>query len=468
MAGMVNPVSCPGRVVSRVLLIAGMFLILSACAAGVALTPTTTPTPSPFPVEDTPTPTAAATLTASPAASCPPLDGLTEERMRLIGSQVAQLRGLEPRQVPLAMVIRDELVERVESDLLAEYSEQEALQDTLLLRLLGLIEPELALRDLYRALLAEQVAGFYDSEAEEMVIVCEDAFGGVDQATFAHETVHVLQDMTYDLEGGLDYNDEACDAGGERCLALQALIEGDASLLQEQWLRTFGLEQVLPDLLAFFDEFEMPVFDSAPAYIQAELTFPYLEGLVFARSLYLAGGWAAVDAAYDNPPVSSEQILHPERYPRDLPVVFDPPRLAETLGEGWSEVLSDTLGEWGTRMTLEQYLDPSTALAAAEGWGGDFVLVYETATHAEGALILLTQWDTVRDAREFADAFGDYGAARFGDASESSASDTVWIAAGLSSRLVRTSNQTLWLLAPDEDTLALLSDSLTLPLRPSS
>ena len=386
--------------------------------------------------------------------------------MRLIGSQVAQLRGLELHPVPLAMVSRDELVERVESDLLAEYSEQESHQDTLLLSLLGLIEPELALRDLYRALLAEQVAGFYDSEAEEMVIVCADAFGGVDQATFAHETVHVLQDQMYDLERGLDYNDEACDAGGERCLALQALIEGDASLLQEQWLRTFGLEQVLPDLLAFFDEFEMPVFDSAPAYIQAELTFPYLEGLVFARSLYLAGGWAAVDAAYDNPPVSSEQILHPERYPRDLPLRFSPPSLSETLGEGWSEVLSDTLGEWGTRMMLEQYLDSSAAMTAAEGWGGDFVLVYENAAHSDAALILLTQWDTLRDAREFTAAFVDYGAARFGDTSESSATDTTWITAGLSSRLLRISNQTLWLLAPDEESLALLTNSFTLPLRP--
>ena len=466
MTAMFNSASCLDRIPGRVLLLAGAAMLLSACTAGAVVTPGT-PSSSPPPVKNTPTPTAAVTLTASPEAACPPLDAPTEERMQLVGSQVAQLRGLEPRQVPLAMVTRDELVERVESDLLADYSEQEAHQDTLLLGLLGLIEPELALRDLYRALLAEQVAGFYDSEAEEMVIVCEDAFGGVDQATFAHETVHVLQDLTYDLERGLDFNDAACDAGGERCLALQALIEGDASLLQEQWLRTFGLESVLPDLLTFFDEFEMPVFDSAPAYIQADLTFPYLEGLVFARSLYLAGGWAAVDAAYDNPPVSSEQILHPERYPHDMPVHFNPPDLAEILGEGWSEVVSDALGEWGTRMTLEQFLDPSTALAAAEGWGGDFVLVYETATHSDQALILLTQWDTVRDAREFADAFGDYGAARFGDASQSSATDTVWITPGLSSRFVRTSNQTLWLLAPDEDTLALLSDSLTLPLRPS-
>ncbi len=369
MTSVFNPAVHLDRVTIRILLLAGVVLILSACMPGAAVAPDAAPTSSPLPVEDTPTPTLAATLTSAPAAVCPPLDAQAEARLRLIGSQVAQLRGLEPRQVPLALLTRDEMVKQVESELLADYTEQEAQRDTLLLSLLGLIEPELALRELYRALLAEQVAGYYDSETEEMVIVCEAAFSGVDQATFAHETVHALQDQIYDLEDGLEYNDAACDEGGERCLALQALIEGDASLLQEQWLRTFGLEQVLPDLLAFFDEFEMPVFDTAPAYIQAELTFPYLEGLVFARSLYLAGGWAAVDAAYENPPVSSEQILHPERYPRDLPVLFDPPALVDSLGEAWVEVLRDTLGEWGTRMTLEQYLDPSTAMAAAEGWG---------------------------------------------------------------------------------------------------
>ncbi len=443
-------------------------LLMSACATGVA-TPASSATSSitTLAMENTPTAQPSPSPPATKAA-CPPLDADIQERMRLIESQVSQLRGLEAQaSVQHSLLTRDQLAEKVELDLLADYSDQEAVQDARLLLLLGLIEPDVPLRELYLELLGEQVAGFYDSEAEELVIVCDDGFSGVDQVTYAHEYVHVLQDQVFDLEAGLEYSDEACQASGERCFALQALIEGDASLLQEQWLRTFGLEQVLPELLAFFDEFEMPVFDAAPTYIQAELTFPYLEGLTFTRALYLSGGWAAVDAAYRNPPVSSEQILHPDRYPRDLPVTFDPPDLAGVLGSDWSELVSDSLGEWVTRTMLQESLEPGEAVTAAEGWGGDFILVYESGDSDRFALVLLTQWDTVRDAREFADAFGTYGDRRFGEASESSPSESVWHTNDTSSRFLRKSNQTLWLLTPDADTLALLSDAITLPIWPT-
>jgi hypothetical protein len=457
------------RICNRILrAVLPLGLLATSCATSVA-TPTglAAPAITPALADDTPTIPPSVTPTSA-AIGCPAIDPEIREQLHLIENQVSELRGLTRRSaVNEILLSREQLAERVEQDLLADYTETEAALDAQLLSLLGLIEPGLSLRDLYRSLLKEQIAGFYDSEAEELVIVCDTGFGGLEQVTYAHEYVHMLQDQVFDLEAGLEYSDEACEVGGERCFALQALIEGDASLLEEQWLRTFGLEQVLPELLAYFDELDMPVFDDAPEYIRDELTFPYLEGLSFARALYLAGGWAAVDAAYSNPPLSSEQILHPERYPRDIPVVFEPPGLADVLGPGWKELAADTLGEWMTRMMLEESLDPESAVTAAEGWGGDFVLVLKATDPERSVLVLLTQWDSIRDAREFADAFQVYGENRFGETGGASPSELTWDFVGGISLFRRHGNQTLWLIAPDPDILAVLSNQLPLPIWPS-
>ena len=64
-----------------------------------------------------------------------------------------------------------------------------------------------------------------------------------------------------------------------------------------------------------------PERDAAPAVIRQSMLFPYEQGLRFVRTLYAQGGWDAVNDAYRDPPRSTEQLLHPERYlgDRDQP-----------------------------------------------------------------------------------------------------------------------------------------------------
>jgi hypothetical protein len=323
-------------------------LIISACSVG------NTPA-SPAPAQPTATATdlpptatpAIETPTSTIATTCPAIDAGIRTTMMRLEEQVVQLRGLQPTgAVKRDLLTQDQLRKQVEEDFLADYTSEEARREALLLSLLGLVDPGVDLHKLYVDLLSEQVAGYYDSQDGEMLVICGTGFGGLETFTYVHEYVHALQDQTYNLEDGLNFNDEACDLDGERCLALRALIEGDASLLQEQWLRTYADEEVLEALLVSLGELDSPVLESAPAYVQAELIFPYLAGLSFTRSLYLEGDWAAVDAAYQNPPVSSEQILHPERYPRDKPVQLDPPASLDALGDDWEITSQAVLGEW--------------------------------------------------------------------------------------------------------------------------
>ena len=445
-------------------------LALNSCQSSAR---PTTVTASPTTVSPSPTETAASP-TPSPIpevtnpSACSPLDAELRSQMAEIESQVVQLRGLLPSEsVSRSLLTSDQLRERVIQDFLGDYTHEDALQDVRLLSLLGLIEPGVDLWQLYADLLTEQVAGFYDTETDGMIVVCGSGFGGVERLTFAHEYTHALQDQTYDIRDGLQYNNDACDTDSERCFAVQALIEGDATLLQEQWLRTFARDEDRSDLLGFFADFDMPVFDSAPAYIQSELTFPYFWGLHFVRSLYLEGGWAAVDTAYQHPPLSSEQILHPERYPKDSPVDLVSPNLANELTSDWEITGRDVLGEWATLVVLNEYLPIEQASLAAEGWGGDLLLFFYQAEGVD-ALILITQWDTMRDAHEFSAAFHDYGLARFGDPESSSTTSAQWAYENGISYFERVSNQTLWILAPDEQTLEILQKAVPLPVRASS
>ncbi len=436
----------------------------SASTTTVPASPTTAlPTPTQTAASPTPTPE------VTDASACPPLDAGLLFQMEEIESQVTQLRGIMPSEsVSRSLLTPDQLRETVIHDFLGDYTQEDALQDVRLLSRLGLIEPGIDLWQLYADLFTEQVAGFYDTETDEMIVVCGSGFGGVERLTYAHEYTHALQDQAYDIRDGLQYNNDACEGDSERCFAIQALIEGDATLLQEQWLRTFAGDEDRADMLSFFADFDMPVFESAPAYIQSELTFPYFWGLHFVRTLYLDGGWAAIDTAYQNPPLSSEQILHPERYPKDSPVELVSPNVSDALNSGWEKTVHDVLGEWSTRMVLNEYLTIDEASLAAEGWGGDLLLFFYQEEDDVDSLVLITQWDTMRDAHEFYAAFLDYGLSRYGDPERPSSTSARWVDGDGISYFERVSNQTIWIMAPDEQTLEVLQKAIPLPLRTSS
>jgi hypothetical protein len=220
----------------------------------------------------------------------------------------------------------------------------------------------------------------------------------------------------------------------------------------------------LDHLASFFSAFTMPVYESAPAFIQADFTFPYLEGLFFVRSQYLKDGWASVDQLYQNPPQSTEHILHPERYPWDEAIILDIPHLPALEDAGWEIIYREVLGEWVLLHSLLQTLPEDAARLAAEGWGGDLVLLLDNPMHDQHSVALLVQWDTMRDAHEFTAAYKTYGQLRFGEADELTPTSAEWMGTGFGVLLERQSNQTLILMGP-ADTLAGIRAAIPLPLR---
>jgi hypothetical protein len=139
------------------------------------------------------------------------------------------------------------------------------------------------------------------------------------------------------------------------------------------------------------------------------------------------------------------------------------PDLSTTLGGDWRQIDSDVLGEMYLRLMLEERLSEPEVSTAAEGWGGDYYVALFSEQAGEGALVSVTSWDTLADAEEFFLTFREYGDVRFGGAVSFTPLAATWAGEGLYALSQRHSDQTLWILAPDEATAQRLRQAVVFP-----
>ncbi len=417
------------------------------------------PTSAPVIIEETSIPSPSEpeiSPTAEPQSST--LDPAIAKSMDEIQAQVSEIRGLDPtKDVPRKLLSPEQLSDKVTTDFFSDYTPEEASRDRAVLNLLGLLPADFDLLDFYTRLYSEQIAGFYDDEEKAMYVVADGDFTGVERDTYAHEFTHALQDQYFDFNGALNYTEEACEEDSERCAAVQALMEGDATLTEMLWLQQHATASDIQDLQRYYQDYESPIFDSAPAFMQKDFLFAYEKGYEFVQVLYAQDGFASIDAAFSQTnPVSTEQILHPARYPEDVPMPVELPDLSEALGAGWEEVERNVVGEWYTWLILAMGEDPDWRLAedlawqAAEGWGGDAYSVLENSQTGETAMIVRTIWDSTSEGVEAYAAFEDYTALRFSKA------DVLGVmqADGVFASLLRDEGSGFtWLLAQNPETL---------------
>lgn len=381
-------------------------------------TDTPIPTPTIPPATETSVPQTSVPAEGSPDTGSPETDSpgasdaLSESNAHSavraeIESNVVEIRELSPQEIVVPMVLNEgQLRQRLEQDFAEDYSPEEARQDTIALSAFDFLEPDFDLYNFSLDLLTEQIAGFYDPATDEFVVISDDPeFDVLEQWTHAHEYVHALQDQYFSLEM---LEDDSLDS--ETLFALQALAEGDATLVQTLYLLEGYFDQ--EQLFSLFDEsltIDTTLLDSAPPVIAKGLEFPYIKGLEFVQSLYDEGGFAAVDQAWHELPQSSEHILHPERYlAGDERQNVTLNSLEDLLGDGWELVDEDILGEFYLREYLSQQLNENQVDTAATGWGGDLYNVYWNESEQAVVMVLKLVWDTPADADEFVAAYGIY------------------------------------------------------------
>ncbi len=368
--------------------------------------------------------------TSSVTVEISDIEGRNAALRAAVEASVIELRGLQPLE-PIEPVVldRDALRERIEANFDEDNDPQETREDVLSLSAFDLLPRDY---DLYNALIdvyGEGVLGFYDPETAEFVVVSEDALlDPASQWTHAHEFVHALQDQHYNLDR---ISDDSLDS--EARAAIRALGEGEAELVQYLFLfeGDFFTAEQIEEILTAPQQSDDSFLDDLPPILINDLIFPYDAGTEFAITLYRDGGFTALDAAWRNPPLSTEHILHPERYlAGDAPQLVSLAPLTATLGAGWEEIDNDVLGEFYLREYLSQQLSEKAVDRAATGWGGDRYAVYWNEADDELVMALQLLWDTPDDAAEFADAFPDYPAALFEVAGvDQPDGETCWVAA---------------------------------------
>ena len=307
---------------------------------------------------------------------------------------VAKATGLAFRSAPRAMVrSRDDVRVYLLAKLQQELPPKRLEGITTAYRLLGLLPDTLDVKRLFVDLYTEQIAGFYDPDSLTLFAVASGNRTEL-RLVLAHELVHALQHQYTPLDSILkDIHD------ADRLAAAQAVFEGQATLASLMTLLP-GQDLMTDD--GFWETFRgqlqvqqagMKVFNQAPLVIRAGLTFPYVQGSEFVRAFRRAHPDQQPFGL--QLPVSTEQVLHFDRYARG-----DVPLTVRFAGDSTEVLFEDTFGEFEIavlRSSLAGISEVPTDLAM--GWGGDRLRVYRNATGT--ALVWVTLFDEPRSAERF-------------------------------------------------------------------
>lgn len=259
---------------------------------------------------------------------------------------------------------------------------------------MGALPPGSSLRGALLAYDNSEVVGFYDTLSHRLVYSGTTSPTPYQRYVLSHELTHALDDQRFNLsrEDALAYR-----CADEPMAGFIALTEGDAVYSSNAWAQRYLSGAEIAQLQQEASAFPPPP-STIPPFVQSLQVFPYPNGLAFVHALVDRGGEQAVDAAFRNPPVSTEQILHPGKYPSDRP---DPVSVTKPqgLGQDWSLIDQMEVGEAWLKLLLQLKLPESQAATAAAGWGG---AEYEAWSNGDHTVVVLdTTWDTQKDAVEF-------------------------------------------------------------------
>lgn len=332
------------------------------------------------------------------------------ETVAELGQKAAELRGLPYRTVVSQMLSQKAMGNYVLNLLKHEFKEPVTSRRELFYKHLKLMPEADSMRKVYERIVLDQIRGLYDPARKRYLVVMggtpkglEAMFGrlyrwvGIEMEDIftVHELDHAIQDQKF----GLLKLQKSVEGNSDREFALQCLVEGDATVVMTDYVSDrlgTPIERNPADALS---NASMPsgsaVVDSSPRLFRESLVYPYFGGQYFVETLRQRGGWDAVNRAYRQLPASSEQLLHPAKYPGEgpLPVVLRVGKMA-----GMRSLGQDTAGEFLVRIWAREN---DVWRGPAAGWGGDRYEVWQGAQ--ESCVVWATRWDTKADAREFAD-----------------------------------------------------------------
>lgn len=324
----------------------------------------------------------------------------TPADVRQVESQVEQVRGLQfLREVAVQPVSADEIAGKLEGAFDETYPKAFYDRRSVAWQTIGVMPRDIDIREALLAFQTGQVAGFYNPVDGELVYRADGDLDLVERVTLAHELTHAIDDQHFDLSR---IDRVAASCRDEAFQAALGAVEGSAQFFSIKVLFEFPPDD--GDFSGLGDGGGMP--DGVPPFMVDLQLWPYTAGQSFVTALDGRGGTAEIDSALRRFPVTTEQILHPERFPHDVPARVDVPDLSRELGPAWGDLDVMQVGEAWLAAMLGLRLDSATAEAAAAGWDGGLYRAFTDGDDA--AVVLATVWDSGADADAFAQALREW------------------------------------------------------------
>jgi hypothetical protein len=312
-------------------------------------------------------------------------------------------RSLRSKQEIREYLIREEKEDRTDAERHADAKTLEAF---------GLIPKDFPLDSYMLDVLTDQVAGLYDPKAKEFYIA--DWIPADEQReVMSHELTHALEDQSFHIDPWI----KAARPNDDAELARQSVSEGSALAAMVDYTmrdQKIGVRD-LPDVSllirsgAVSEMDKDPKLSKAPPYIRDELLFPYLAGTGFSQQfLKTHSGWKDLHLIFENPPVSTQQIIHPDLYLSNVkPEAVALPVWKGLVPDDWKLLEENVLGEFGLGEVLKQFVGQERADMISSAWKGDRYAVFESesASGKKTSLVFRVALDNPDDTARF---FGQY------------------------------------------------------------
>ena len=374
-----------------------------------------------------------------------------EETIAQIQSRIVLLRRLTPHEEPTTNLrTREQLAVLANGFFKREFIRDQVFMLGELYKTLGLLDEGDDLEQITADILMQQVSALYDDESQELYVLSDAAaIGPVEELSYASVFMAALQQQTFDVS--LLRQQARENDNFDQYRAVTAFITGEVAQAQQGYVSSFFSEEDVEKLREPLPENKLT---TAPDVVRKTVLFPNREGSNFIAEVFNAGGSGdAVNQIYENPPVSTEQIIHPGKYlSGEKPDIPDLPDLESVLGRGWGLTSENTMGELLLRTYLEEHLSESNAASAAEGWGGDrYALLL--GPEAERLLALLINWDTPEDSADFFRAYQEFAGTKTGEEAAilpEGPYQTRWITPEVTLFIRQDEGSTLLIIADDE------------------
>ncbi len=338
-----------------------------------------------------------------------PENDLENNNLRKYMTIVEEVRNMRFKEnVPMGTMDRENLGNYLKADIENRYpSGLENFERTL--RVFGFISENIDLKNTLLQFQTQEVAGFYDPEVDKFYVIGEKiSFDSLaDKETIIHELTHALQDQHFGLESMPNSSTSRDDIS----LSSDALIEGGAMTVTfDYYSDQYGI-----DVKEYGDEvidrlrqnFESQIGEY-PRILVETMAFQYVDGYSFVRTIR-GKDWNNVNRAYRDLPLSTEQVLHPEKYlgDEDLPKALVLPSLENSFGSRWTLLENNNVGEFQIGVLFREFFsdENSINIEARNGWDGDTYHTYYNREENSTALVWLSTWDTQEDAMEFGERY---------------------------------------------------------------